>query len=337
MTEPTAPDQHRRVGVLLLNLGTPDGTDTASVRRYLREFLGDRRVVEANPVLWQVLLNTVILPFRPRRSAEAYREIWNRERDESPLRTFTRAQAEALAEAFAGEPAVIVDWAMRYGNPSTGSRLEALKAQGCDRILLFALYPQYSATTTATAYDQGFRALQAMRFQPAVRTAPAYAGDPGYIGALATSVREHLSTLDWQPDLLLASFHGLPRVYCDKGDPYREQCEETTRQLQQAMGLDDTGLRMAFQSRFGKLEWLKPYADEVLAALPGSGVRKLAVLTPGFASDCVETLEEIAIRGRETFLEAGGTHFTAIPCLNASPPHIAALAALVRRELAGWT
>jgi protoporphyrin/coproporphyrin ferrochelatase len=330
--DPTRPS----VGVLLINLGTPEAADTRAVRRYLREFLSDRRVVEANPLLWRLLLNTVILPFRPKRSAHAYAQVWNRDRSESPLKTFTRAQAEALAAALADAPSVTVDWAMRYGNPSVESRIAALQARGCDRILLFALYPQYSATTTATAYDQAFRALQAMRRQPAVRTAPAYPGDPGYIAALAASVTLHLSTLDWQPDLVLASFHGLPKAYCEKGDPYRDQCETTISLLRRLLGRDEAALRMTFQSRFGALEWLQPYTDATLAALPAEGMRKVAVLTPGFAADCVETLEEIAIRGRETFLAAGGTHFTAIPCLNASSPHIAALAAMIRRELAGW-
>ncbi len=339
MTLPAASDTappDDTIGVLLINLGTPDAADTAAVRRYLRQFLGDRRVVETNPLLWRVLLNTVILPFRPRRSLEAYRQVWNRERNESPLRTHTRALAEALADTLADTPAVIVDWAMRYGNPAIADRLQALEAQGCGRILLFALYPQYSATTTATAYDDAFRALMAMRRQPAVRTAPAYPDDPGYIAALAASVRHHLAALDWQPEVIIASYHGLPKAYCDRGDPYRTQCETTTRLLRQVLGLDDAALRMTFQSRFGALEWLQPYTAETLAELPRTGIRRVAVLTPGFAADCVETLEEIAIRGRETFLSAGGTHFSTVPCLNDDPAHIGALAALVRRELAGW-
>ncbi|MGF1624525.1 MAG: ferrochelatase [Alphaproteobacteria bacterium] len=326
-----------RIGVLLINLGTPEGTDTGSVRRYLREFLSDRRVIEANPLLWQLILNAVILPFRPRRSAEAYAQIWNVARDESPLKTITRAQSDALAAAIGGDhPEVVVDWAMRYGSPSTASRIEALHAAGCQRILLFALYPQYSAATTATAYDKAFDQLKTMRWQPAVRTAPAYHDDPGYVSALAASVTLHLATLDWQPDTILASFHGLPKIYCDQGDPYRCHCAKTARLLRQTLGLDEARLQLTYQSRFGPREWLQPYTDVTLAALPAAGITKVAVITPGFAADCVETLEEIGIRGRETFLAAGGTHFTAIPCLNASLPHIDALAALVRRELAGW-
>lgn len=326
-----------RIGVLLINLGTPDATDTASVRRYLREFLSDGRVIEVNPVLWQVILNAFILPFRPKRSAHAYQQIWNRERNESPLKTITRAQAEALAGTLAAaHPEITVDWAMRYGNPSIASRIEQLKSLGCTRILLFALYPQYSAATTATAYDKAFDALKTMRWQPAIRTAPAYHDEPGYIGALAASVETHLASLDWQPDSILASFHGLPKDYLEKGDPYHCHCAKTARLLREKLGLDEAGLRLTFQSRFGPREWLQPYTDVTLAEMAKQGIRKVAVVTPGFAADCVETLEEIAIRAEETFLEAGGTHFTAIPCLNDSEAHIGVLSELAKRELSGW-
>ncbi|MEZ5670606.1 MAG: ferrochelatase [Alphaproteobacteria bacterium] len=326
-----------RIGVLLVNLSTPDATDVPAVRRYLREFLSDRRVIEVNPLVWKAILNLFILPFRPKKSAEAYRQIWDGTRNESPLRTFTRAQAEALDALFGADlPSVKVEWAMRYGNPSIASRIDVLFAQGCTRILLFPLYPQYSAATTATVCDKAFDALKAMRWQPALRTAPPYHDDPGYIAALAAGLRTHLATLDWQPEVILASFHGLPKDYFEKGDPYHCHCAKTARLLREAMGLDDRALQTTFQSRFGPREWLQPYTDVTLAELARAGVRRVAVITPGFAADCVETLEEIAIRGRETFTEAGGTHYAAVPCLNADDAHVAALAGLIRRELGGW-
>jgi len=336
------PDNHPavstgRIGVLLVNLGTPDGTDTPSVRRYLREFLSDRRVIEANPLLWSVVLNFVILPFRAPKSGHAYRTVWDTGRDESPLRTVTRAQATALAERFAeGDETVVIDWAMRYGSPAIDDRIEALKAQGCDRILLFALYPQYSASTTATAYDAAFRGLMRMRWQPAVRTAPAYYEDPAYIAALADSVRRHIAEVGWSPEVILASFHGIPQSYFEAGDPYHCQCQKTGRLLREALGLDDRQLRVTFQSRFGPREWLQPYTDKTLEALPDENVRDVMVITPGFAADCLETLEEIAIAGKQQFLDAGGERFSAIPCLNANDTHIGMLAQLVRRELGGW-
>lgn len=337
-----APADHPRlppakVGVLMINLGTPDAPDTASVRRYLREFLSDRRVIEVNPVLWQLILNAFILPFRPKRSAAAYAQIWDRERNESPLRTHTRAMAEGVASRLeAAHPGVVVDWAMRYGNPSIASRLAALADRGCTRILLFALYPQYSATTTATAYDKAFDTLCSMRWQPAIRTAPPYHDDTEYIAALAASVDTHIAGLDWTPDGIVASFHGLPQDYLEKGDPYHCHCAKTARLLRERLGLDDQRLLLTFQSRFGPRQWLQPYTEETLAALPGRGARAVAVVTPGFAADCVETLEEIAIRARETFLAAGGERFTLVPCLNAAEPHLALLSGLMENELAGW-
>lgn len=332
---PALPDE--RVGVLLINLGTPDATDFWSVRRYLREFLSDRRVIEINPVLWQLILNLIILNVRPGIAGKAYREIWDKETNESPLRRYTREQAEGLGArlTIAGH-ALDVDWAMRYGNPSIAEKLEAMRARGCRKILLFALYPQYSATTTATAYDKAFAALAGMRWQPAVRTAPAYPDEPAYIEALADSVRTHLKGLDWEPDVLLASFHGLPKRYFDAGDPYYCHCAQTTRLLSEALGWPDGKVRLAFQSRFGREEWLKPYMQEVVADLPGEGSRRVAVISPGFVSDCVETLEEVAIGLRDTFIEAGGEKFTYIPCLNASDPGISVIETIVLRELGGW-
>ncbi|MEX2631781.1 MAG: ferrochelatase [Tistlia sp.] len=325
-----------RIGLLLINLGTPDGTDYRSMRRYLGEFLSDRRVIELSPWLWQPLLQGVILTTRPSRSGRNYAKIWNRERDESPLRTITRAQAEGLGARFADGEGVVVDWAMRYGSPSIGARLEALAEQGCRRILLAPLYPQYSAATTATACDQAFRALMTQRWQPAVRTLPAYHDDPGYVDALAESVRQGLERLDWEPEVLLASFHGLPKENLAKGDPYHCHCQKTARLLREALGWPEQRLRIVFQSRFGPKEWLQPYADVTVAELARQGVTRLAMISPGFAADCVETLEELDIGLRETFLEAGGERFAYLPCLNDAPGSLDLLERLTRRELAGW-
>ena len=333
------PLKPQRIGVLLLNLGTPDGTDYWSMRRYLKEFLSDERVIDVNPLLWKPLLNLVILTTRPSRSGKAYAAIWNRAKDESPLRTITREQCARVAAALAGAlPGhdLLVDWAMRYGKPSTPSVIRQMVEVGCTRLLVLALYPQYAAATTATAYDQAFRALLEERWQPAVRTAPPYFEHPAYIGALARSIEGHLATMSWRPEVVLASFHGLPRRYLMLGDPYHCQCAKTTRLLRERLGWDEDSLRLTFQSRFGREEWLRPYTDETVLALARAGVRNLAIVTPGFAADCLETLEEIAIGGRELFLEHGGANFTFVPCLNAAEDHVALLADLVRRELAGW-
>jgi protoporphyrin/coproporphyrin ferrochelatase len=329
----------QRIGVLLLNLGTPDATDYWSMRRYLKEFLSDERVIDVNPLIWKPLLNLVILTTRPSRSGKAYDAIWNRELDESPLRTITREQCARLAQALGRalpDQGVVIDWAMRYGNPSTGSVIRRMVEAGCTRLLLFALYPQYAAATTATAYDQAFRALLEERWQPAVRTAPPYFEHPGYIEALARSIERHLAGLSWEPDVVLASFHGLPKRYLMLGDPYHCHCAKTARLLRERLGWDENRLRLTFQSRFGREEWLQPYTDQTVLELARAGVRNLAIVTPGFAADCVETLEEIAIGVRESFLEHGGENFTHVPCLNAADDHIALLADLVRRELAGW-
>ena len=325
-----------KIGVLLLNLGTPDATDYWSMRRYLKEFLSDRRVIEENPVLWWFILNGPILLKRPFSSGEAYRSIWNEERDESPLKTISRAQAEKLAKIFKEENQVVVDWGMRYGNPSTRSRVDALKEQGCDRILFFALYPQYAAATTATAYDKAFDALKKMRWQPAIRTVPAYHDDPAYIDALAKSLKQEVAKLKWKPDVILASYHGLPVEYFEKGDPYHCHCQKTTRLVREKLKWSDDFLRTTFQSRFGKAEWLQPYTDKTVEALAKEGVKNLAIITPGFASDCVETLEEIAVENGDIFKENGGENFAAIPCLNDSVEGMSVIEAVVRRELAGW-
>jgi protoporphyrin/coproporphyrin ferrochelatase len=331
-----SPGRTGKIGVLLVNLGTPDGIDYWSMRRYLKEFLSDRRVIEVNRVLWWLILNGIVLTTRPSKSGEAYRAIWNEERDESPLRTITRAQAEKVAARLGHREAIVVDWAMRYGNPSIISRVDALTAAGCDRLLVFPLYPQYAAATTATVNDKVFDALKAMRAQPALRTVPPYPADPVYIEALAQSIRTHLAGLDFEPEVILASFHGLPKEYVDKGDPYQQQCVATTEALRAALGPLGDKLKLTFQSRFGRAEWLQPYTDKTVEALARDGVKRMAVVTPGFAADCVETLEEIAEGAKEIFLENGGEKFSFIPCLNDSDGGIAVLVHLIERELAGW-
>ena len=332
----------RKIGVLLVNLGTPDATDYWSMRRYLKEFLSDRRVIETSRLIWWPLLNLIILTTRPGRKGKDYDTIWNKERDEGPLKTITRDQAEALSARIAagalGEAGaqVVVDWAMRYGNPSIASRMDALQQQGCDRILLVPLYPQYAAATSATVCDKAFDALKAMRWQPTLRVAPPWHDEPVYIDALARSMKDALSKLDFEPDVVLASFHGVPKEYLMKGDPYHCQCAKTTRLLCEHLGWSKEKLQLTFQSRFGPAEWLKPYTDETVKALAESGVKKLAIVTPGFAADCLETIEEIGVENRDIFLEHGGEQFARIDCLNASPEGMDVLEAVVKRELAGW-
>ena len=338
----TWPDGHPnvalgKIGVLLINLGTPEATDYWSMRRYLKEFLSDRRVIEVPRAIWWPLLNGIILTTRPSKSGEAYELIWNKELNESPLKTITRGQCERLAEALAPVSGdITVDWAMRYGKPSTKERLTALMDAGCDRILIVPLYPQYSAATTGTANDKVFEVLQGMRWQPSLRILPPYHDEPAYIDALASSLTAHLETLDWKPDVVLASFHGLPREYLDKGDPYHCQCQKTGRLLKEKMGYGDTEFLVTFQSRFGKAEWLRPYTDETIAEKAKGGARNMVVITPGFSADCVETLEEIAMQAAETFEENGGENFSVVPCLNDTDASISMLEGLVRRELQGW-
>ena len=325
-----------KIGVLIVNLGTPEATSYWPMRRYLREFLSDRRVIEVNPLLWQVILNVFVLSTRPKKSGEAYAKIWNRSRNESPLKTVTRAQAEKVAQRLAGVPGIVVDWAMRYGLPPIAERLDHLVVQGCDRMLLFPLYPQYAAATTATVQDKAFDALKTLRRQPALRTVPAYFDHPAYIDALAQSLQSHLQSLSWRPDKIIASYHGLPEDYVEKGDPYYEQCAATTRLLRERMGLGEGDLVMTFQSRFGRAEWIKPYTAETIADLPGQGTKNLVVITPGFAADCVETLEEIAIGAAEIFHEAGGENFSVVPCLNDSDISVEMLTTIIEDELQGW-
>ena len=327
-----------KVGVLLINLGTPDAAESKAVRRYLAEFLSDRRVVEIPRIVWQPILRGAILTTRPKKSAHAYSQVWTD--DGSPLAAITRAQAEALAGAFGTphEGSVLVDWAMRYGRPSIGDRLTAMKAAGCERILLAPLYPQYCAATTATANDKAFAHLAGLRWQPAIRTLPPYHDDPAYIDALRVSAEEQLAALPFRPDAILASFHGMPQRTLELGDPYHCHCQKTGRLLADALApvLAGRELLVTFQSRFGRAKWLEPATDTVLAALPARGVKTVAIVAPGFSADCVETLEELAIRGRETFLEAGGEAFAALACLNASPVGVRMLRSILQRELAGW-
>ncbi len=330
-----APRRAGRTGVLLINLGTPDTTSYWPVRRYLKEFLSDRRVIETNRVLWWLILNFVVLVKRPFASGAKYRSIWNEALDESPLRTITRSQAEKVGHALAPKK-IVIDWAMRYGNPSIAARIEALITQGCDRLLAFPLYPQYAAASTATANDKVFDALKTLRAQPALRTVPPYPQDPVYIAALADSIRAHLGKLDFEPEAILASFHGLPQAYVDRGDPYQKQCIETAEALRAALGPLGAKLKLTFQSRFGRAEWIKPYTDKTVQALAREGVKRIAIVSPGFAADCIETLEEIAEENKEIFLEHGGERFSYIPCLNDSEGGIKVLVHLIERELEGW-
>ncbi|WP_306118744.1 MULTISPECIES: ferrochelatase [unclassified Roseitalea] len=325
-----------KVGVLLINLGTPDGTDYRSMRRYLAEFLTDKRVIEWPRAIWYPILYGIVLNTRPGRVGKAYEEIWNKEKDESFLRTYTRAQADKLGEALKAHENVVVDWGMRYGNPSIRSRIEALREKGCDRIVAFPLYPQYSATTTATVNDKVFEALSAMRYMPALRVVPQYHDEPVYIEALARSIEAHLSSLDFEPERVIASYHGIPQSYFKRGDPYHCHCHKTSRLLEQRLGWEKGRLMTCFQSRFGPEEWLQPYTDKTLEELPSQGITKVATFNPGFVSDCLETLEEIAGEGEEIFMEAGGTHYTHIPCLNDSAEGMSVIETLVRRELQGW-
>ena len=327
-----------KVGVILTNLGTPDATDYWSMRRYLNEFLSDRRVIDYAPWKWQPLLQLIILTKRPFSSGAAYRGIWNTEKDESPLLTITRDQTDALRarlEALYGDQ-VVVDFAMRYGNPSTPSVIEKLKDQGCDRIVFFPLYPQYSAPTTATANDQAFRALMKMNWQPSIRTVPAYADHPAYIKALAASVRRVYDGLEVKPDLLVTSYHGVPVRYLMEGDPYHCHCAKTTRLLREELGWGQDDIRLTFQSKFGPEEWLQPYTVEEVARLAEAGHKNIAIMAPAFSSDCVETLEEINEEIKEAFEEAGGETFTYIPCLNDDAEHIDMMVEIIRREASGW-
>ncbi|TDR90155.1 ferrochelatase [Enterovirga rhinocerotis] len=326
-----------RIGVLLMNLGTPEATDYWSMRRYLKEFLSDRRVIETSRLIWWPILNLIILTKRPGPKGRDYASIWNTEQNEGPLKTITRNQAESLARDFAhlGDR-VVVDWSMRYGLPRTADRIQALLDQGCDRILAVPLYPQYAAATVATACDQVFAALARMRWQPSIRIAPPWHDDPVYIEAIEASMRESLAKLDFEPEVVLVSFHGVPKEYLDKGDPYYCQCVKTFRLLRDRFGWPAERFRLSFQSRFGNAEWLRPYTDETVTALAKSGVKRMAIVAPGFTADCLETLEELDGENRHYFEGNGGERFAYLPCLNDSPRGMDVIRNVVERELKGW-
>ena len=317
-----------KIGVLLINLGTPDSTSWLDIRKYLKEFLSDKRVIEVNPFLWQIILNLFILTFRPSKTAHAYKKIWLKKTNESPLRYFTRNQRDKL-NAAVGSEKIIVDFAMRYGKPSIKSKLMDLKEKGCENIIILPLYPQYAAATTATVCDEVYRTLMKMRWQPSLQIIPHYESEPLYINALVNSIEKKIQSINWKPDLIISSYHGIPKKYFDKGDPYQCYCHKTTRLMKEKFLKID--IQTTFQSRFGPQEWLSPYTDKTLEILPSKGIKKLLIICPGFASDCVETLEEINIQGRESFLKNGGEKFDLIPCLNDSSDHILLLEKLVKK------
>ncbi len=330
MTEDHPEVKFGKTGVLLINLGTPDSTSWLDIRRYLREFLSDRRVIEVNPVLWQIILNLFILTFRPSKTAHAYKKIWRKDTNESPLLYFTRNQAKKLNSQISNEK-IIVDFAMRYGNPSIKLKLNLLKEAGCENIIVLPLYPQYAAATTATVCDEVYRSLMKMRWQPSLQIIPHYESEPKYIEALIKSIKQKLESINWKPDLIISSYHGIPKKYFDKGDPYHCYCQKTTRLMKE--NFNEIDIQTTFQSRFGPQEWLTPYTDKTLESLPSKGVKNLLVICPGFASDCVETLEEIDIQGRESFLKNGGKNFDLIPCLNDSADHINLFEKLIKKYI----
>ena len=319
-----------KTGVLLINLGTPDSTSWLDIRKYLKEFLSDRRVIEVNPILWQIILNLFILTFRPSKTAHAYKKIWREDTNESPLLFFTRSQAQKLSKKI-GRDNIIVDFAMRYGNPSIKSKLNLLKNSGCDNIIILPLYPQYAAATTATVCDEVYRSLMGMRWQPSLQVIPHYESEPIYIEALINSIKNKLDNINWKPDLIITSYHGIPKKYFDKGDPYHCYCHKTTRLMKERFNQID--IQLTFQSRFGPQEWLTPYTDKTLEDLPSKGIKNLLVICPGFASDCVETLEEIDIQGRDSFISKGGKNFDLVPCLNDSSDHINLFEKLLKKYI----
>ncbi len=319
-----------KTGILLVNLGTPDSTNWWDIRKYLKEFLSDRRVIEVNPFIWQIILNLFILTFRPSKTAHAYKQIWIKETNESPLLYYTRSQATKLSNKISNGN-IIVDFAMRYGNPSIKSKLSLLKEKGCEHIIILPLYPQYAAATTATVCDEVYRSLMSMRWQPSLQIIPHYESETLYIQSLINSIKNKIKNINWKPDMIMASYHGIPKSYFDKGDPYQCYCQKTTRLMREKF--KDFDIQTTFQSRFGPSEWLKPYTDKTLEKLPGEGIKNILVICPGFASDCVETLEEINIQGKESFIKNGGKNFDLIPCLNDSQDHIQLFETLVKRYL----
>ena len=326
------PVKHGKTGVLIVNLGTPDSTSWWDIRKYLKEFLSDRRVIETNPVLWSIILNLIILNFRPHKTARAYKKIWMKDTNESPLRFYTRSQAEKLSTKLKTYSNIIVDYAMRYGNPSIKSKLDYLHKEGCEKLIILPLYPQYAAATTATVCDEVYRVLMKMRWQPSLQIIPHYESEPLYIGALVNSINNHLKKIDWIPDVILSSFHGIPKKYFDKGDPYQCYCHKTNRLMKEKFG-NSIPIEISFQSRFGPAEWLRPYTDKTLERLAKEGTSNVLMICPGFSSDCVETLEEIEMEGQETFKENGGKNFSVVPCLNDNDDHINLLEYLIKKHL----
>ena len=319
-----------KTGVLIVNLGTPDSTSWLDIRKYLKEFLSDRRVIEVNPIIWQLILNVIILNLRPSKTAKAYKEIWLKDKNISPLLHYTQKQSEKLSNALSQEN-LIIDFAMRYGNPSIKSKISKLHDEGCENLIVLPLYPQYAAATTATVCDEVYRVLMKMRWQPSLKIIPHYESDPLYIKALVNSIEKKIKNINWKPDLIISSYHGIPKRYFDKGDPYHCYCQKTTRLIKEKYQSVD--IQTTFQSRFGPQEWLTPYTDKTLENLPSKGIRNLLVICPGFASDCVETLEEIDIQGRESFLSNGGKNFVLIPCLNDNSDHIDLFEKLVNKYI----
>ena len=319
-----------KTGVLIVNLGTPDSTSWFDIRKYLKEFLSDKRVIEVNPIVWQIILNVFILNFRPSKTAKAYKEIWMKDENISPLLFYTKKQAEKISASISEEN-LIIDFAMRYGNPSIKSKITGLHDKGCENLVILPLYPQYAAATTATVCDEVYRTLMEMRWQPSLKIIPHYESDPLYIEALVNSINKKIKEISWRPDLILASYHGIPKKYFDKGDPYHCYCHKTTRLISEKFNSID--IKTTFQSRFGPQEWLQPYTDKILENLPKEGKKKILAICPGFSSDCVETLEEIPIQGKESFMNAGGENFDMIPCLNDNNDHILLLKSLIKKSI----
>ncbi len=317
-----------KTGVLLVNLGTPDSTSWLDIRKYLKEFLSDRRVIEVNPIIWQIILNLFILTFRPSKTAKAYKEIWMNDINMSPLKYYTQAQAKKLGDRMNNKD-VIIDYAMRYGNPSINSKIKKLQEEGCENLIILPLYPQYAAATTATVCDEVYRSLMKIRWQPSLQIIPHYESEPLYIDALINSINKKIADINWKPDLIIASYHGIPKKYFDKGDPYQCYCQKTSRLIKEKFA--KIPIKTTFQSRFGPQEWLQPYTDKTFEQLPSEGVKNILVICPGFASDCVETLEEILIQGKESFLNSGGKNFDLIPCLNDNNDHIDLFEKLIGR------
>ena len=319
-----------KTGALIINLGTPDSTKWLDIRKYLKEFLSDRRVIEVNPIIWQLILNIIILNLRPSKTAKAYKEIWMKDLNMSPLLYYTKKQAEKVANSISNKN-LIVDFAMRYGNPSIKSKIKKLHEDGCENLVILPLYPQYAAPTTATVCDEVYRTLMDMRWQPSLKIIPHYESDPLYIDALVNSITSKLKKINWKPDLILASYHGIPKKYFDKGDPYHCYCHKTTRLISEKF--NSIEIKTTFQSRFGPEEWLQPYTDKTLENLPKEGKKNVLAICPGFSADCVETLEEILIQGKESFMEAGGKNFDMIPCLNDSDDHIKLINNLIQKNI----